>query len=138
MTKELLAKQLNGREYGSELLSGEEQVAKKAGLVILFGGSDDLLEFRGAISDESYLSDEGTLLDQNGLLPSRDDIDDDDELEKFFARRKKAAKITALWCKEKDYSFTYKTDIPHVTFEIVEDGEPYCRGIVFELSALPK
>ena len=60
--------------------------------------------------------------------------DDDDEAIAEFVRRKKTArKIKALWASEGDYSWTYRTDIPHATFEIVEDGAPYCRGIVFAL-----
>ena len=30
-------------------------------------------------------------------------------------------------------AWTYRTDIPHETFMIYEDGEPYCRGIVFNI-----
>lgn len=43
--------------------------------------------------------------------------------------------IEAVWCPdEPDCSWAYKTDIPHVTFDVVEDGELYCRGIVFRLA----
>lgn len=96
----------------------------------MFGASDDLIEFRGAIHDElgapttAYLTSEGLL--QNEC--------DSSECPHFEKMKAKAATIEALWCKEEGYSFTYKTDIPHETFEIVEDGEPYCRGIVFSLS----
>jgi hypothetical protein len=38
--------------------------------------------------------------------------------------------IDAVWC-EGEYSWTYKTNIPHATFDIWEDGEKYCKGIVF-------
>jgi len=44
--------------------------------------------------------------------------------------------VDALWAKEDGYSWTYRTDIPHATFEIVEDGEPYCRGIVIDVADL--
>ena len=33
-------------------------------------------------------------------------------------------------------SWSYLTDIPHKTFDIMEDGEIYCRGIVFSLDDL--
>ena len=42
-------------------------------------------------------------------------------------------KITAVWDTD-GYSWIYQTDIPHATFEIVEDGAPYCRGIIFALA----
>ena len=32
------------------------------------------------------------------------------------------------------YTWAYRTKIPHVTFEVVEDGDKYCRGIVFNLA----
>ena len=44
--------------------------------------------------------------------------------------------IKALWCKEDDITWTYKTDIPHETFMIYEDDEAYCRGIVFLINDL--
>ncbi len=136
MTKELLAARLTGRGIGEEIAAVEEQQAKKAGLVVVFGASDDLMEFRGAISDEiGAWNGAQAQIDKEGLLPERDSIDDDDELEKYFARKRGRLKsIDALWCKEPNYSWTFKTDIPHATFEIVEDGEPYCRGIVFALT----
>jgi hypothetical protein len=43
--------------------------------------------------------------------------------------------IEAIWGKD-GYSWTYKTDIPHATFDIFEDGEKFCRGIVFDIKSL--
>lgn len=48
MTKEELAARLDGREYGSEMTEDEEAEAKEAGLLVIFGYSDDSIEFRGA------------------------------------------------------------------------------------------
>lgn len=51
-------------------------------------------------------------------------------------------KIKSLWGGgEKDengneITWTYATEIPHETFMIYEDGEPYCRGIVFSIDNL--
>jgi len=138
MTKEQLAEKLNGREYGDELTKAEELEAKRAGLVVVFGYSDDNAEFRGAINDEIGCYDGGEFkVDQKGLLPEREQIDDDDTLKDYFSREKKAAIIEALWCKEKGYSWTYKTSVPHATFDIMEDGEKYCRGIVIAVKDLP-
>lgn len=40
--------------------------------------------------------------------------------------------IEAVWCGEGEkFTWTYKTDIPHETYEIYDDTEPYCKGIVF-------
>lgn len=52
MTAKEMAELLNGREYGNEITSDEEKLAKESGLVVVFGYSDDNCEFRGAIDDE--------------------------------------------------------------------------------------
>ena len=36
------------------------------------------------------------------------------------------------------YLWKYKTPFPVVEFDIVEDGEKYCRGIIFELDSIYK
>lgn len=139
MTKEQLAAQLNGRQYREEMTTEEESAAKADGLVVVFGASDDLMEFRGAIEDEGGAYDGGTaLIDSRGLLPDRDSIDDDEELEDYFSRKRAARKIEAIWHDDPGHSWTYKTDIPHVTFEVMEHDKPYCRGIVFELKNAAK
>ena len=96
---------------------------------------------RGAIDDEigAY---EGTIVrvDAKGLLPAYDDIDKDshnakDKLRDYFQRENGGKTIEALWSpSDPDCSWAYKTDIPHETFDIMEDGELYCRGIVFRLA----
>lgn len=133
--KELAAK-LDGTQYPVRISKELAAEAKAAGLVIVYGASDDLMEFEGAIYDEIGCYDGGTaFVDDKGLLPDRDSIEDDDELKDYFARQPNAKPIEALWCQEGEYSWTYKTDIPHETFEVLEQGEPpYCRGIVFALA----
>ncbi len=138
MNAKQLAALLNGREYLHEITDEEAEQAKSAGLVVVVGASDDLIEFRGAIFDEGDCYDGGTILfDARGVIPSWESASESEESAKdYFERKAKARTIEALWAKEPRYSWTYKTDIPHETFEIVEDGEPYCRGIVFSLSDL--
>jgi hypothetical protein len=137
MTREEAAAALNGNEYAREGSQALWASMKEAGLVAVFGGSDDLMEFRGAIYDEvDAYGGAMVTVDREGLLPSRRDLDDDSELERFFARKKVAKAITAHWDKG-GYSWVYSTQIPHVTFNIVEDDEMYCCGIVFALADLP-
>lgn len=132
MTKEQLAEKLNGVQYGDETDMEIEREAREARLVIVFGASDDLIEFRGAINDEGS-GLRPALVDRTGLLPDRDQVEDDAKLETLFSRWKTARRIDPLWCKEPGYSWTYKTDIPHAAFEVFEDNGSYCRGIVFSL-----
>ena len=135
LSKELLAGLLTGREYGKEMLKEEEMQAKAAGLIVIFGASDDLMELRGFVDDELGAPTDA-LIDAKGVLPNRDSIDDDTSLKDFFAREPLARTVEALWCAEDGYSWTFRTSIPHATFEIVEDGETYCRGIVIDVADL--
>ena len=58
------------------------------------------------------------------------------------APRVTPADIEAIWRHSPsgeldDLPWILKTDIPHEAFVIMEDGEPFSRGIVFSLSSLP-
>jgi hypothetical protein len=139
-TAKEIAAELNGMEYPADIPSAVAKRAKEYGLVIVYGASDDLMEFEGAIHDElGSWEGKQAKVDSEGLVPEFDQIEMDrydskDKLREYFRRENGGKVIEALWCKEGDYSWTFKTEIPHETFEIVEDGEPYCRGIVFSLA----
>lgn len=47
MTAKELAEMLSGRKYGMEITSEEARAAKDAGLVVVYGYSDDNVEFAG-------------------------------------------------------------------------------------------
>ena len=135
--KELAAK-LNGCEYGDEIDPALEREAKTHGLVVAFGASDDLMEFRGAIHDEiGCYGGEDVFVDDKGLLESFDDVRDrasKEKLREWFQREPRARKIEAIWDDDDGYSWCYATEIPHAQFDVMEDGEKYCRGIVFRLA----
>lgn len=137
MTRDEWAKKLHNREYRSELSEEEEAQAKADGVLIVFGASDDLMEFRGVIYDEAGVYDGGTVLVNRGKLFEEHD-DCDCKYCGYEQACKTAAKIKAVWCGENDYSWTYKTSLPHSRFDIVEDGEKYCRGIVVSGDDLPE
>lgn len=141
-TPEEFAQRLNGREYGSEITKAEEAEAKAVGLVVVFGYSDDNVEFRGAINDEVGAYDGTTVrICADGILPNWPaDFGEgwsESEAEAYF-RRKRAGfrELRAVWCPHSlpGTSWAYETDIPHATFNVMEDGEVYCRGIVFRLA----
>lgn len=132
MNAKELATLLNGREYRNEITKDEAAQARAAGLVVLFGYSDDNMEFQGAIDDEIGCYEGGSVhLTDKGLLKS--ECDEGDECPYFELATKTAATIEAKWAVE-NYSWVYVTDIPHETFEIVEGDEKFCRGIVFALA----
>jgi agmatine/peptidylarginine deiminase len=126
-----LAELLNGREYRNEITRDEEAAASNKGLVVVFGASDDLMEFRGAINDEldAY---EGTtaFINADGLVQNECDNEHCPYARKLAAQAKQ---IKQVWDKD-GYSWVFETTIPHSTFDVLEDGEKYCKGIVFYLS----
>jgi hypothetical protein len=106
-------------------------------LAIVFGASDDLMEFRGAIDEELGAYDGGSaFVTSDGILEN--DCDDED-CPHFKKLESKAQEIIAEWCPRDGEGNTYaswlmKTEIPHKTFDVMEDGELYCRGLVFSLA----
>jgi len=137
MTKEQFAEMLNVRQYRNEIAETESKLAQEHGLLVVFGASDDLMEFRGVLDDEigawdgaiAYLTTDK----QNRLSLLQVEDDDEDNIDEY----RPFTKIEAEWCPENEEgeviaSWLIKTDIPHVTFDITEDGELYCRGIVID------
>lgn len=132
------ADMLNGRECGLEISQEEARQAAKLGFVVLYGASDDLAEFSGAIIDEVGCWEGGKIyLTKDGLFEGCEH-DPDCECKYIKQARSKCKVIEAIWAGEEGYSWTYKTDIPYATFDIVDDGQPYCRGIVFDIKSLLK
>lgn len=125
-----LAEWLHGNEMGKEINDNECATAKAQGLVVVFGYSDDVTEFRGAIHDEVGL---GTInFTKDGKF-----IDDDrlEELEGLVHDGVLPAMPVMNFINATFgiAGHRYATDIPHHTFDVMEDGELFCRGIVFSI-----
>lgn len=56
MNREELSKILDGRQYRDEITKEEIEKANEAGLVVVYGASDDIMEVVGAMDDELYPS----------------------------------------------------------------------------------
>ena len=139
MTKEEIAKLLDGSEYPLNISKELQYGCLKNGIVIVYGASDDLMEFRGAIREELDCYEGGEFLfDRQGQIKDwydiRDDISEEDAKD-YFQRKDGAANIEAIW-GQGEYSWQYKVDFPCAGFDVVEDGEKYCQGIVFNLTDL--
>ena len=139
MTKEDLAALLHGTSYPFDLPHSLASPAREAGLVVVYGASDDLMEFRGAIIDELGACDGSTVLvTRDGLFNDEACLDSCQYfLEAKTLAQQRGRTLEACWERE-EYTWTYKTDIPHVTFDILENGEKYCRGIIFALSEVER
>lgn len=124
MTAKELANRLDGRQYLEEITYNEERLAKESGLVVVFGYSDDNVEFRGAIDDEVGAWEGGTFwVYKNGRIWNTDYMS---------GVSGECKKIEALWCNGEGPAWTYRTDIPHETFNIYDEDELFCIGIVFD------
>ena len=128
--REQLAEMLDGRQYRSETNEAILDFATKNDLVIVFGASDDLIEFRGAIDEEQpawngdfhYFDKEGDFIDYEDTESYQGEIN----------------VIQSKWCPLElpNVSWSYSTEIPHSTFQIKEDNDVYCIGIVFSINDL--
>ena len=138
MTAKELAEILSGREYGMEIDSDERAIAKENGLVVVYGYSDDCAELEGAINDEVGCFDGGAFfVTKDGDVMSAVADCGSDRCQYYQEALKKAKRIDAVWCDpESEAPWSYKTEIPHETFNIYEDGELFCIGIVFSVNDL--
>jgi hypothetical protein len=135
-----LAALLNGRAYGSEVTNSEASKAHKDGLVVVYGYSDDVMQVCGAISAIGQCADgQKFKIHSAGILADWERMDKRVEaaVEQYFKDKAFTKDLEAVWDVE-GYSWVYKTDISHATFEIFEDGEKYCRGIVFSAKHLSR
>ena len=135
ITAKDLAAKLHNRQYGNEITKEERLLAKLNNLVVIFGASDDLIEIYGRFEDEigAYGGGSFFIHPRNGILP------EDHECQcnycNFEAYKNGSIKVDAVWCSEdKGYAWTYKTEVEHECFDILEEDEKYCRGIVIDLN----
>lgn len=142
MTAEQLANQIGGREYGNEISRSECQIAKDSGLLVVFGYSDDNVELRGVVNDE-ISAWEGVEFG----VPANGEFETDEDEIRIRKRlidkgwtppesERIVCNIKAEWCpKDLDCSWRISTDAPHHTFDIMEDGKLFCRGVVIDFNA---
>jgi len=135
MTAKELAEMLDRRERGMEITKAEARRISESSLVVVYGYSDDNVEFVGAIDDEVGAYEGATVyLTSAGILQEPDC--DREDCPYFTKEREKAKTIKAVWHDEGGPCWTFETDILHKTFTIMEDGEPWCIGIVFSMADL--
>lgn len=128
------AHKLDGTQYGETITFEFENFAKENGLVIVCGSSDDVTDFYGAINEEmSAYRGRTHIFTKDGIFPDEDQMEALNELKINLPLNK----IEAVWSpKEPECSWIFKTDIPHSTFNVMEDKNLYCIGIVFHINDL--
>lgn len=143
MTKEELAILLHGNEYREEISDSLNQKAKEAGLLVIYGASDDL-GYLGGMGDQEFGCYGGGELvlrineDREVEGHMYDELDDleGDEIDAhlgFLTNYKNGNIVEVQWCEVEEYGWTYASKLPYETFDIMEDGVPYCRGIVIDV-----
>ncbi len=153
-----LAKLLDGNEYGDELDNeyniDVEAICRKNKWVIVFGYSDDLIEFRGFIDGEDGAWD-GALM----KLVKPGDFYMEDEDEETYKKSKEYTFVSIneselkeiqnngyqnicvvemLWSPN-DSNASWQVNskgAPFVRFNIMEDEELYCEAAIIDLSKL--
>ncbi len=141
MTPEELAAKLNGRDVRLVMPHAEKALAKASGLVVVFGVSNDFVVLRGAIEGEVEAipdSDVRMEVDAKGLLPDFEylvmECSSREAFRDYFQREGRGWPIDAVWDETGRPEWTFQTDIPHATFDVLDNGTPFCRGIVFRLA----
>ncbi|GHU64575.1 hypothetical protein FACS189447_01700 [Spirochaetia bacterium] len=134
------AKRLDGIEYPANELDSLNAELKVDGIIAVFGHSDDLMEFRGVINYE-----EGAWEGVEVLISSRekgtvfifDEEENRDSAEFNRAQIDAMQKIKAVWAPEDiEASWKIETDIPHETFNIIEDEELFCQAILIHIDSI--
>ena len=146
ITLKEFAAMLHGRDCQPNLTPEELLLAKRKGFVVVYGDSDDRVEFDGAIRAEGYTnplkedSPAGVLaLSEKGVLLQKDSD--------LYARHVKENRnvITVFYCCKDGLNWVFESDIPHETFLTYDGGYDeefndfdggFARCIVFEVSAL--
>ena len=114
------AEKLNNIEYPADEIWDMRKQFEEDGVVVVYGASDDLIEFEGVIHDEGdCYNDKVFYLNKEGLTTSYS---------------KNYVKVTHP--HDGTVQFNYETNIPCEWFNVVEDGELYCKGFVFNINDL--
>ena len=140
------AAMLHGRDRQPNMSQNELLLAKQRGFVVVYGDSDDRVEFEGAIREEGntnplpWVCPAGVLaLSENGEL-----LDEDSDLYAEYVKDNRNV-ITVYYCCKDNLNWVFETDIPHETFLTYDGGynedysdfdDGFARCIVFELSSL--
>lgn len=131
----------DGIEYSRDIPEEAKKLAKENNIVVIVGGSDDLMYAYGA---DSYLTDyceHGEGWDGCDLAKHASD--------KQLRKEAKQLGLKIFWCgsiaktgetiegynTDESGAFSYKVndDIKHLNFKVMEDDEVYCTGIIIQL-----
>lgn len=144
--RDAMAKALNGCSY-CNLPWALVQRAKAERLLIVVGESDDIVSLYGVVNDEASSS---FMVGPSGIQPSLSSMLEEclervsrygegdqtarKQLTDWVSANSQSGVVTANYPDEHGWSF--KTELDHACFEVIEDGDVQCVGIVLALDAL--
>ena len=146
ITLKEFAAMLHGRDCQPNLTPDELLLAQQKGFVVVYGDSDDRVEFKGAIRAEGHTNPFAKDCPAGILALSADGelLDDDSELYAEYIRENRNV-IKVFYCSKDGLNWVFESDIPHETFVTYDGGydeeyadfdDGYARCMVFEASAL--
>jgi len=128
-------------EYSRDVPDKAKEIAKENNIVIIVGGSDDLMYCYGAKSHLTYSCEHGYGWDGCDLTKIKGN--------KKLKKEAKQLGLKIWWCGkiiadnlkidnysiDKNGAFSYTVDekIKSLDFKVMEDGEVYCTGKIIEL-----
>lgn len=141
MTHEEFAALLNSREYMQEITDEESDLARQLDLLVVFGYSDDCVEFRGVIDDECGVYKFG--IDGVGraarIIPLEIDYQEVELLEKFnvlkAVKDKQSNCITIEPFHTSDGWIFHTNASAYSTFTVMEEGQVFGKGLVIDMKA---
>lgn len=139
------AEYFNGWQYPLRLSDDEVAALSSAGLAIVFGESDDLVEIRGAIKDEAcsysnrpfWIGSSGFLpIDEDGELESPEDLRTIQDAKRLVSEYDRSLKIVVQHDMF-DYawviSISEEVAVPHAVFDVFEGSDLFCRALVIQV-----
>ena len=135
--EELVSKLHNAEDRDIDSLN---KFAKENNFVFIFGYSDDCVEFRGSIYDEGYCYGGGNLpFTKKGLVNDTGELEDALKVltdNGYDVSSIHAQTNTVKAVRDTKGVWRFETDIPHKTFNVMEDGELSSVGIAFRMEDL--
>jgi hypothetical protein len=131
-----VALMLDGREYGSEVSPREETEFKNAGIVVVYGYSDDCVEFEGAVNTEIGIWNTGNIPLLNGVPFDVPCATEEFETHCCPLLKEVAKRLKYIKSKFGVNGWEFDADFPCEKFTVVEEGDAYGVGLIYALADL--